>query len=316
MQSQHRQEIDSRRVAALLRDRGWSGVTAIARIGHGEWSQAFSFRVEPGTEYVVRFSPLDEDFHKDQLASAFAAPTLPIPTVLAFGEAFDGYYAIAQRASGTYLDALDGEQLVRALPSLFSALEGMRQADVSATRGYGVWDAKGNAPQPTWRDALLAIGSEAGSPRIAGWRRRLEQSPTGVVPFETASRKLSELVDEVPNARHLVHADLLNYNVLVEGNHVSAVLDWGSAMYGDWVFDIAWFAFWQPWYPTWASIDFEREARLHFERVGLDVPDFAIRMRCCQIAIGLDNQAYCAFKGESRWPQLAAVARRTLVLSQ
>lgn len=311
-----RHQIDSHQVALFLRDCGWPGVAAIARIGHGEWSQAFSFRAEPGTEYVVRFSTLDEAFHKDQLAAAFATPTLPIPKVLAFGEAFDGYYAIAERASGTYLDTLDGEPLARALPSLFSALEGMRQADVSGTRGYGVWDANGNAPQPTWRDALLATGSGTASPRTAGWRQRLEQSPTGSAPFETALRKLSDLVDEMPNARHLVHADLLNYNVLIEGERVSAVLDWGSAMYGDWVFDIAWFAFWQPWYPAWVRIDFEREARRHFQRVGLDVHDFPIRMRCCQIAIGLDNQAYCAFKGESRWPQLEAVARRTLVLSQ
>jgi hygromycin-B 4-O-kinase len=314
--AQHRAKIDNRRVAAFLRDTGWSGIRAVARIRHGEWSQAFSFRIEPWTEYVVRFSTLDEDFHKDQLAAAFATPSLPIPKVLAFGEAFDGYYAIAERASGTYLDALDGEQLARALPSLFSALESMRQADVSATRGYGVWAADGTAPQPTWRDALLAIGSDAASQRTAGWRRRLEQSPTGSAPFEMARGKLRDLVDEIPNARHLVHADLLNYNVLVDGGRVSAVLDWGSAMYGDWVFDIAWFVFWQPWYPAWASIDFECEARLHFERVSLDVPDFAIRMRCCEVAIGLDNQTYCAFRGESRWPQLEAVARRTLALSQ
>jgi hygromycin-B 4-O-kinase len=136
------------------------------------------------------------------------------------------------------------------------------------------------------------------------------------VAFDTARRKLCELVDDQPNARHLVHADLLNYNVLVEGERVSAVLDWGAAMYSDWIFDIAWFVFWQPWYPAWASIDFEYEAKRHFERVGLHVPDFASRMRCCEIAIGLDNQAYCAFKGESRWPQLEAVARRTLALSR
>ena len=41
-----------------------------------------------------------------------------------------------------------------------------------------------------------------------------------------------------------------------------------------------------------------------------------LRMRCRETVIGLDNQAYCVFKGESRWPQLEAVARRTLVLSE
>jgi hypothetical protein len=39
-------------------------------------------------------------------------------------------------------------------------------------------------------------------------------------------------------------------------------------------------------------------------------------MRCCEIAISLDNQAYCAFKGESFGRNWKSVARRTLVLSE
>jgi hypothetical protein len=40
-------------------------------------------------------------------------------------------------------------------------------------------------------------------------------------------------------------------------------------------------------------------------------------VRCYEVAIGLDNQAYCAFKGGAeRWAQLEAVATRTLTLSQ
>jgi hygromycin-B 4-O-kinase len=311
VESERARPIDDEQVAAFLREHGWTGGQRVERIVHGEWSQAFSFRARHAREYVLRFSTFDEDFLKDQLATAFATPSLPIPKVLEIGEAFDGYYAITERAAGSYLDALNGRQVTRALPSLFDALDAMRQADISATRGYGVWEKNGNAAHLTWHQALLAIGS-GDSPRIAGWRQRLEQSPTGTGPFEAAYSKLCQLVDDVPNSRHLVHADLLNFNVLLEGERVSAVIDWGAAMYGDWIFDIAWFVFWQPWYPAWASIDFAREARQHFERIGLQVPDFERRMRCCEIAIGLDNQAYCAFKGESRWPQLDAVARRTL----
>jgi hypothetical protein len=39
-------------------------------------------------------------------------------------------------------------------------------------------------------------------------------------------------------------------------------------------------------------------------------------MRCRETVIGLDNQAYCAFKGESRWTQLEAVPAEPLVLSE
>jgi hygromycin-B 4-O-kinase len=233
---------------------------------------------------------------------------LPIPRVLEVGAAFAGYYAIAERARGEYLDVLDAERMPRVLASLWEASAAMRDADLTGTRGFGVWDATGMARHATWRDALLAMATDVPGSRISGWRRRLEQSPTGAEPFDTAYDALRELSRGLPNPRHLVHADLLNYNVLVQDERVAAVLDWGNAMFGDWVFDVAWFVFWQPWYPAWAGIDFTRGFSHE--------PDFAVRLRCCMLAIGLDNQAYCAFKGEERWPQLADVARRTLEMAK
>jgi hygromycin-B 4-O-kinase len=313
----NRHQLTVAAVAAFLRDRRWRGASAISPIVHGEWSRAFSFAVDGhAAEYVVRFSTLDEDFRKDQLAARFAGPRLPIPRMLELGKAFDGFYSISERARGAFIDALDAKQMRRALTSLFATIDGIRQTDISSTRGFGLWDASGQAPHPTWRDALLAIGTDTSGSRIAGWRPRLEQSPTGAAPFDTAFKRLAALVDDLPNPRHLVHADLLNYNVLVDDDRVSAVLDWGAAMYGDWLFDIAWLVFWQPWYPAWAEIDFAHEATAHFAALGVPIPDFELRLRCCEIAIGLDNQAYCAYRGEIRWPQLEAVAWRTLALSE
>ncbi len=312
----NRHQLTVKAVAALLRDRGWRGASAIAPIVHGEWSRAFSFAVDgQATEYVVRFSTLDVDFRKDLLAARFAGLRLPIPRMLELGKAFDGFYSISECARGVFIDALDGKQMRRAITSLLAGIDGMRQVDISTTRGFGLWDASGQAPHATWRDALLAIGTDTSESRIAGWRPRLEQSPTGAALFDSAFKRLTELVDDLPNVRHLVHADLLNYNVLVDADRISAVLDWGAAMYGDWLFDIAWLVFWQPWYPAWAGIDFVHEATAHFAALSLPIADFDLRLRCCEIAIGLDNQAYCAFRGEVRWPQLEAVARRTLALS-
>ena len=314
-------------MAAFLHEHGWPTAQRIERFAHGEWSTAFSFAVDGAAhhtsiaqaEYVVRFSPRVEDFRKDQLAMALAEPRLPIPRMVELGEAFDGYYSIAERASGDYLDALDADGLRKVLPALFGAIDAMRDADVSRTTGFGVWDAGGNARAASWREALRLVGEDPPGSRLDGWRPALARSPTGLGPFEAGLRRLQELLEQVPErdvGRHLIHADLLNYNVLVQGGQLSAVLDWGSAMYGDWVFDIAWFTYWQPWYPAWAGIDFAAEARRHFEAIGLSVPAFVERMRCCELAIGLGNQTYCAFRGEARWPQLAEVAERTLLLSR
>jgi hypothetical protein len=126
-------------VAAFLRARSWCLASKIAPIAHGEWSRAFSFAVDDGGEYVVRFSELDEDFRKDQVAARYATPALPIPRILELGQAFDGFYAIAERAYGTFVDALDAQQLRRSLPALWERL-----------------------CEPTWRGALLCIESGGG----------------------------------------------------------------------------------------------------------------------------------------------------------
>jgi hygromycin-B 4-O-kinase len=297
---------------SFLEARFGGAVQDLSGIGHGEWSQAYAFRRD-GADYVVRFSALEEDFRKDQLAVRYAVANLPIPPIAEIGEAFGGFYAIAERATGAYLDDLDESRMRATLPSLFAALDAMRQAEISASQGYGPWGADGNAPHATWRDALLDIANDRTGDRIHGWRARLVSSPTGDGPFDRALEEMRVLTAYCPEARHLIHSDLLNFNVLVAGARMSAVIDWGCAMYGDFLYDLAWFCFWAPWYPAWQGIDFAEEGARHFAAFGLDVPHYDERLRCYQIHIGLASQAYCAFK--ERWDMLAEVATRTSALT-
>ena len=88
------------------------------------------------------------------------------------------------------------------------------------------------------------------------------------------------------------------------------MIDWGSSLYGDFVWDIAWFTFWQPWYPAWRAVDIAAAARDHFAEIGLDVPHFEERLNCCELAIGLDGMVYQAWT--ERWTDLAATAQRTM----
>jgi hygromycin-B 4-O-kinase len=297
---------------AFLVTRFGSDVRGVTSLRQGEWSQAFGFQQGDG-DFVVRFSALDEDFQKDRLAMRFRASDLPIPAITEIGEALGGYYAISQRAPGGYLDDLDAKGMRAALPSLLATLDAMRLADCSASQGFGAWDAIGNAPWPTWRDALLDVARDHPGERIHGWRARLEQSPTGAAPFDAAFACLRQLTRILPEERHLIHSDLLNFNVLVEGERISAVIDWGCAMYGDFLYDLAWFLFWAPWYPQWRMIDFLGEAERHFDTMGLAVPNLEERLRYYQIHIGLASQAYSAFRG--RWDFLAEVAERTLAVA-
>jgi hygromycin-B 4-O-kinase len=302
-------DVSDAKAEAFLAARFHAEPGAITRISHGEWSKAYAFR-GAGRDYVARFSALREDFAKDHLAMRHASPALPIPRILEIGEAFAGFYAISERAVGRYLDDLDDVGMRPVLPSLFAALDAARLADLSDTTGFGAWGADASAPHPTWQAALLDVADDPPARRTHGWRQRLTTSPLGSGPFEEAFARLRALAAYAPHERSLVHGDLLNFNVLVADDRVSAVIDWGCSMYGDFLYDVAWFAFWAPWYPAWRGIDFPGEAARHYESIGLDVPHFAERLRLCQLHIGLDNQAYCAFKG--RWDQLEATARRTL----
>jgi hygromycin-B 4-O-kinase len=280
-------------------------------LGAGAWSRAYAFTLD-GRDAVVRFGAYGEDFAKDRRMARYSSPRLPIPAVIELGETPGGYFVVSRRAYGAFLDELDADGMRVVLPGLLEALRAAWGIDLSSTAGYGGWRPDGSAPHASWRDALLDITLARPNPRLPGWREALEASPTGAGPFGAAAEALRGLVERCPDVRQIVHGDLLNRNVLVQGGQVTAVLDWGNSMYGDGVYDLAWLTYWWPWYPQWSGIDIGAVIAEHMAEAGEELPAFDERLRCCQVFIGLDAQAYSAFTG--RWDEVAANARRTLSL--
>jgi hygromycin-B 4-O-kinase len=282
----------------------------VAPIGEGAWSRCFGFR-QGDEELVIRFGNYVDDFRKDQLAYAYTTPDLPIPEVLEIGQAFAGYYAISTRAYGVPLESLGSTQWLAIVPSVVSALEAMRIIDLSSTSGVGGWGIEGKAPHASLSTYLLTVGDDTPNQRTHGWRERLAASPQGEEAFAWAFDLLKTVAnDSVPHC--LVHCDLINRNVLVNEDRISAVFDWGCSIYGDHLYDLAWFEFWAPWFPKLNMQYLRSEIERRWREVGYAPENKEARLMACYLHIGLDHLAYNAYLGD--WTTLAATAERMRIL--
>jgi hygromycin-B 4-O-kinase len=267
-------------------------------LGGGAWSKAYALLLD-GKEVVARFGAHGDDYSKEQVMSVYSSAQLPIPNVLEVGEAPGGFFAVSERAHGEFLDELSEANMRAVLPSLLSALDAVQEVDVSGTTGYGHWTPAGKAPHSTWPEALLDIAVDRNGGRIQGWRRALESSPTGAKPFDNAFDVLRELTSDLPAERHVIYADWMYHNVLVDHGHINAVVDWGSSKYGDHLYDAAWLLFCWSWSPQLSAIDIRHELDRHWVAQGFVPDDLDHRLLAYQIHIGLGAQAHNALLGRS-----------------
>ncbi len=304
--------LDQREVQAFIDDRFGDRASEVTPLSGGDWSQAYALTLD-GTRVVARFGRHGEDYEKDRVASGWASDELPIPTVLELDETEAGFFALSSRARGEFLDELHGDQIRAVLPGLFRAMDAIRDIDVSTSEGYGNWKSDGNGRQGTWQEALLhKFEGDPPTHRTHGWRAALEHSPGGTGDFDAALNALEQLAERMPARRHVIHNDLLNHNVLVRGDSISAVLDWGNSMYGDYLYDAAWLLYCQPRYTSWPELDLAGELRRHWEAGGSAPDDLEARLLCYQIHVGLDAQSYAAYKGN--WDQLRLNTEQTMEL--
>jgi hygromycin-B 4-O-kinase len=300
-------------VRQFLAGRYGDDVGDVQLLKGGCWSAAYAFR-SGERDRVVRFAPEDSSFRKDQVAASYASKRLPIPRVELIGEAFGGYFAISERAFGEMLDDLSADRMRRVVPAIFGMLDALRAVDLSSTQGIGGWDAPGIGSHESWRDCLLEAASDPPGSFCHGWRAALARSSAGDAAFLEAFERLEQLAEEPPDGRHLIHNDLLHWNVLVSGDEIAGVIDWQCSLYGDFLYDLALLAYGAPWFPAMDEIDWEGEARLHFRSIGLDVPKLEERLLCCQIHVGLGAQQWTAYTQD--WNDLERHARRTLELAR
>jgi len=304
------QLVDIQQAQTFLTQRLGAAPSEVFPLGEGAWSQCFGFGHQD-RNLVIRFGKYVDDFQKDQLAHAFASPDLPIPEVLEIGRALDGYFAISTRVYGIPLESVTADQWLALVPAVVAALEAMRTADLSATEGFGGWGTDRRASHKSWRSRLLEVAEDRPDQRGHGWRKALATSEEGQATFDWGLELLKQIADDaVP--RSLLHGDLTNRNILVQGEKITGVFDWGCSTYGDHLYDLAWFEFWSPWQPQLNLAALRTVLEQWWTERGYEPKAKATRLKACYLHIGLEHLAYHAQLGN--WTTLLEIAKQMRAL--
>lgn len=299
-----------RDIRKLLTSQLGGEVRELAPLGEGMWSRAFSF--EAGRrQWVIRLGDHEEDFLKDEVAASWHQPGLPVPAFLTMGKAFDGYFAVTERAHGRFLDRLPPSDATQTLHSLVEVLDALGQVPVPDHTGFGNWNGDREGEHDSWKSVVLTV--ETRRPPVSGWRAGLDEWPEIARTFDLGMATLHRLADGIPEHRDVVHRDWLNRNVLVTDTRITSVLDWGSSIYGDHLYDIAWLTFCASY-----SLGFDRRLvraflKKHSVAGGIDPDDFENRVDCYELHIGLSALIYrAALRRRDEAQYLAGKIRTTL----
>lgn len=190
-----------------------------------------------------------------------------------FGD--DLFFCISRRATGQRLFDLDAAEMPRMVAPVSQTMRTIAAADLSGTRGFGSFGHTGSAPFATWRDFLRSITDfEQFSWLTLGSKVNLEH-------HEGLFRQVTALAEFCPESRCLIHGDFGSYNLLSDGQHITAVIDWDRALFDD------------PWHEV-ANLHFWRETRLE-PLIDSFVSQFGTtaqlheRLLCYQLRIGLQE---------------------------
>lgn len=286
--------------AAFLRARYDAPAIELEPLTGGNWSTAFAFRHDDA-DLVVRFGRHPDDYRKDAWAAQWSCPAVPIPAVLEVGPVDDDgwWFAVSTRSFGSPVESVTAGEWPALVPAVVDLIAACAALPYDPALGVGRWGADGTAPHGSWRDVLLEVDDDGPHHRIAGWSDALAAHPVAQTAFDRGLAALEELAADLAPPIGVVHADLTNANVLVNGRRIAAVLDWGSAMYGDPLHELAWIDYWTPWQPNLAGPALQ-EVALADERLTAG-GDVERRLRACRLHIGLGHLAYHAWNGDTPW---------------
>ncbi len=248
--------VSNQTVKKLLKDNIDDEFSDLLTLKGGERSQAFSFSTYKGS-FVLRIAKEHrDDFEKDSYAyNNFASHYIPIPKILRIGKFSNYKFAISEKLGGKMLVEFADDEVTKLLPSITTSLDSIHNSRTDIGNKYGVWDKDGLAKQNSWEEVILEYFNE----KNKNWNEEFGNTFYDRTFFNNLYSKAERLTKYVPNRHDLLHGDYGFDNVLSDGKIVTGVLDWGSAKYGDFLYDIARLIYWGQ------RIDYEGFFKKHYK---------------------------------------------------
>jgi len=268
-------------------------VKTLVPLKGGEWSAAYRFSAG-GDDFVIRLSHTAENFHRDSIAAAWSKHELPIPQIIKIGQCQNQHYAISPFFAGEPFEMLSAADLEQTIPDFLTMLTALQSVSLNAVEGFGTITSEGRGTFGSWHEALLDVNNDRPESLNHGWKIKLSEYPEAQRKYDGFYKRLMELARFCPEVKRPIHSDLLYQNLLVHEHRISAVLDWGCAMIGDPLYDIAIFDFFEPWYPAFTQTNLvQRMLDSYLAQSPDNSRNLEQRTAAYQIHLTLGNIAFC-----------------------
>ena len=220
--------------------KSYTDFAELTPLSGGLTSQTFSFHSDK-KKYVFQIGGARNEYEKQLFISKRYGNIVPVREVLSVNETDNGIaYCISRFIEGRKLFDLSDRERREISASVIETLSKMAQAQIPSDCGYGRFDSNGHAPYATWLDFISAIYNDG----VCDW------STLALKGFsETVVRKaIGELQENIGYVKLekpcLVHGDIGSYNIIALDGSIAGFIDWGMAIYGDPLFDVANLLFW------------------------------------------------------------------------
>jgi hygromycin-B 4-O-kinase len=294
----YKTQIDQTQVKAFVDAYFKNPVSNLAVVNSGAFSQAYAFE-NSGDPFIVRFnSHTGEGFRKEAIIYAEYAD-IPTPRIIDIGVYQGLHYSLTVAYGGLQLHKLDRESMEAVLPSLFETMNTIHGQKVKSG-GFGLWGLDQKATLSSFEDQLRRFIHEA------KWEAWAKQYPFFDIRFaQKLKAEFENLVKYIPSERYFLHGDFGRTNIFALDNRIEGVIDWSEAMYGDFLLDLSWCAFWEN------KVDMIA-AYYHFNRGNsrLNLRDFEARVRLYLIFSALNNMVFEVARGSEDLYQDAVLATR------